>query len=55
MNSLPLTGTIGNIAYFETTKGAFKIGNFGQYFTENIENNSVAIGFANRASSNSAQ
>ena len=48
--STPISGIIGNNAYFDTSKGAFRSGNLGQYSTEAIGNNSVAIGLANRAS-----
>ena len=48
--STPISGIIGNNAYFDTSKGAFRSGNLGQYSTEAIGNNSVAMGLANRAS-----
>lgn len=52
--STSISGIIGNNAYFDTSKGAFRSGNLGQYSTEPIGNNSVAMGFANRASGNNA-
>jgi hypothetical protein len=45
-----INGVIGNSAYFDASRGAFRSGNLGQYSTETIGNNSVAMGFANRAS-----
>lgn len=45
-----INGAVGNSAYFDASKGAFRSGNLGQYSTETIGNNSVAMGFANRAS-----
>jgi Chaperone of endosialidase/Head domain of trimeric autotransporter adhesin/CUB domain len=48
--STPISGIIGHSAYFETTNGAFRSGNLGQYSTENLGINSVAMGNSNRAS-----
>ncbi|MES2516817.1 MAG: tail fiber domain-containing protein [Bacteroidota bacterium] len=46
----PVSGIIGNNTYFDTSKGAFRSGNSGQYSNENLGNYSVAIGYSNRAS-----
>jgi hypothetical protein len=48
----PITGIVGNNAYFETSKGAFRSGNLGQFTDEPLGLNSVAMGYSNRAKSN---
>ena len=50
--AIPITGIVGNNAYFETTKGAFRSGNLGQFTDEPLGLNSVAIGYSNRAKGN---
>ena len=48
----PITGIVGNSAYFETTKGALRSGNLGPFTSEPLGQNSVAMGYANRAVGN---
>lgn len=47
--SIPITGIVGNSAYFETATGAFRSGNMGQNLPQNAGGYSVAMGYANVA------